>query len=808
MFPCAPAGERLGRPNQANEPFKQIEGTDDKENAPIDLTKGPPKWHHWPPSHEGIECPLTFSSPSLVLDRIRVGGNLTKTMLDYDIVIVGDLRFPGGTSTGICEEIKANFSAGYRTGLVHVRGPVLKFPHPINPKIRRLIDQGSADLLDPDEPLRVRLACIHHPQVFSNQPLRSLRIEAEKKLLVVWHPPLDGAGDPSYDWAKIDQHVQDAMGGEVFWSPTGPAVRAQLEAMSDPPPLYGGDWHGVIDPAQWSGVRTGFVEERPVIGRHSRPDALKWPDTREEVLAAYPDDPSVAVRILGEGPFLEDLLGSCPSNWELWPYDSFDPAEFLSKIDYFVYFHSRRWVEAFGFVIIEAMASGAVPVLAPHFQDLFGKGAVYSEIAHVRDLVGAIHGDTAEFRRLSQAAVSCVHENFSHEVHQRRVLDLIGPPAKVQVSRLTQPRKQPRRVLFLTSNGVGMGHLTRMMAVAKRCPDPIQPVFITMSQAIQPVQDAGWIVEHIPFHSYLESDVNLWNHYLRQEINERIDFYESQVLIFDGNVPYTGLVAAINDHPTCTFVWCRRAMWTAGSGDEHVARETNFHAVIEPLEIATQFDKGSTTTHRDRTRRVDPIRLLDDHEQLPQREARLELGLEPEVPAALLLLGSGNNFDMTEVRDLVVRQLVERSNLQLAAVDWMISERRLELPQGVRRLSVYPISRYLRAFDFAVSAAGYNSYHELILSGIPTIFVPNEHPMMDDQLARARFADLNGLGFCLRAHEVYRVAPVVEKILDEDVRAGIVSRCSTLEFENGAVEVATFLEELVYGARADIDQFR
>ena len=84
-----------------------------------------------------------------------------------------------------------------------------------------------------------------------------------------------------------------------------------------------------------------------MIGRHSRPDRRKWPDTREETLAAYPSDPRFAVKVLGAAAFLFDLLGGYPRNWMVWRFGTFPPELFLSKIDFFVYYHSNQWVEAF-----------------------------------------------------------------------------------------------------------------------------------------------------------------------------------------------------------------------------------------------------------------------------------------------------------------------------------------------------------------------------------------------------------------------------------------------------------------------------
>ena len=51
-------------------------------------------------------------------------------------------------------------------------------------------------------------------------------------------------------------------------------------------------------------------------------------------------------------------------------------------------------------------------------------------------------------------------------------------------------------------------------------------------------------------------------------------------------------------------------------------------------------------------------------------------------------------------------------------------------------VSVYPLLRYMRAFDLSVCAAGYNTCCEVLQSGVPTLFVPNKL-VADDQTRRA-----------------------------------------------------------------------
>ena len=53
----------------------------------------------------------------------------------------------------------------------------------------------------------------------------------------------------------------------------------------------------------------------------------------------------------------------------------------------------------------------------------------------------------------------------------------------------------------------------------------------------------------------------------------------------------------------------------------------------------------------------------------------------------------------------------------------------------VRILRDYPNSMFFQDFDFSIQAGGYNSFHEVIASSLPSICYPNLETGRDDQLA-------------------------------------------------------------------------
>jgi len=725
---------------------------------------------------------------------------------EVDIVLISDFRFPGGTSSAIAEEIRAASQKGYSVGLVNLESAILTSPRPINPRIRALIDAGRCSLLPPEAPVRARLAEIHNPYTVAQIPIRPTRVSAEQRLLVVHHPPFAADGTPYYDLRRTQRVAEEILDGSVTWAPVGPRVREQLQGSDESPPLFATDWYNVIDTTAWTVNRIPPNHGRRIFGRHGRPDAQKWPETREAILRIYPDDPRLIVRVLGGGDFLRTIMGAYPRNWEVLPFNAMDPVRFLQDLHVFVYYHHPNWVEAFGCAIAEAMASGLPCVLPKHFADLFGEAAIYAEPEQAVAAALAICEDPTKYRRQSAVARESAELRFSHDTHVRRVQDLIGEPRAKHTSassRLGLQPKSVRRVLFVSSNGVGMGHLTRLLAIARRLPESIQPIFVTMSQAIGVVRDFGYLVEYLPYHEYLRCDYNSWNKFLTQELSEIIQFYDPTVVLFDGNAPYQGVIDAADGNPDVWFVWCRRAMWPPGTGKTFVEREKHFDAVLEPRELAEAFDTGLTRQNRVRTQLVDPIRLLDDHELLPRDVARRELGLECDGPALLVQLGSRNNFRYDIANWRLIESLREKHDVQIVAAEWLMAKQTLESNDRIRVIKAFPLSRYFRAFDASISAVGYNSYHELVQARIPTLFIPNENPRQDNQLVRAQFAERHGFGLCVRAHEIYRMRAAIERLLDPIERQLMADACSRFVRPNGAVESARMVEELAFALRTE-----
>lgn len=350
--------------------------------------------------------------------------------------------------------------------------------------------------------------------------------------------------------------------------------------------------------------------------------------------------------------------------------------------------------------------------------------------------------------------------------------------------------------MYVSSNGAGMGHLTRLMAMARRRSPGVRPYVVSMSRAVPVVADEGLDYEYIPSRDDLGIGARRWRLIFTERFAEVLLRERPDVVVFDGVYPYEGLLASRTVLPDVRLVWSRRAMWRPGLGHRQLASSAVFDLVIEPGELAHGLDVGATAGRSDALR-VGPVTLLDDSDLVPRAAAAAALGVDPDRPTALVTLGVGAINDVESDLGRVVQALTSVPGLQVVVTRPAIAASDAGLPQGVRGVSIYPISRYLRAVDLAVAAAGYNSFHELVGHGVPTAFVANTATGMDDQGARARWAAQAGVGIDLPALDAAGVQRVVDELGDPQRRADMAANLARVRRPNGAAAAQAAVEGLL-----------
>lgn len=305
-----------------------------------------------------------------------------------------------------------------------------------------------------------------------------------------------------------------------------------------------------------------------------------------------------------------------------------------------------------------------------------------------------------------------------------------------------------------------------------------------LSRAVGVVDRFELPYEHLSSESALE-DRRGWNTVLHDHVVRALDRWDIRAVVFDGVAPYRGLLRALDRRPSVRRVWIRRGLWVRGRvPDPHTA--ARFDRVIVPGEV------GPDDRPADHPVEVAPVTLVDRGMLLARDEARDRLGLPRDVPVLLLALGSGALTDVATPMRAVMDVVDDRG--------WVVARPRSPLPGGmappgldVRTFEAYPMARLFRAFDGAIAASGYNSFHELVVGEVPSLFVPQPR-RTDDQARRARQAADAGLGLWATGADL---AAGVEQLLDDDVRARLRTALVARDAVNGAQSAADTVRDLV-----------
>ncbi|MCG7384150.1 glycosyltransferase [Paenibacillus sp. ACRRY] len=347
----------------------------------------------------------------------------------FDVIIASDFRLSGGTTSSNLEEIKAQIQAGLRTGLVQMSSYQAKVTKEINYKIREIIDGSQVQMLVYGEKITCDVLIVRHPPVLHEIQKYIPEVKAKRICVIVNQTPkvdYGGDGAVAYDIGRCQENLERYFAQTGVWYPIGPLVRNTLIKQHAKEikeiHLAEEDWVNIINTDEWKQKKKlpiGHSEIR--IGRHSRDQYVKWPSNPAELLQIYPDSAPYEIHVLGGAKIPESILGFLPKNWRVIDFGDMDPMRFLAGIDVFVYYIHPECIEAFGRVIIEAMAVGVPVILPPSYKDLFRDAAVYAEPEEVKVKINILISDSEIYASQIAKALNYISDFFDYSSHISRL---------------------------------------------------------------------------------------------------------------------------------------------------------------------------------------------------------------------------------------------------------------------------------------------------------------------------------------------------------------------------------------------------
>jgi predicted glycosyltransferase len=307
-----------------------------------------------------------------------------------------------------------------------------------------------------------------------------------------------------------------------------------------------------------------------------------------------------------------------------------------------------------------------------------------------------------------------------------------------------------RRLSFLSYavNGAGVGHVVRQVAIQAWIRDLCAAFgvhsehwFLTTSEADSIVFRSGFAAFKLPSKSIVEGagiDKLAYIALAKQWVWHSVGLLRPDVLIVD-----TFAEGSFHELPAILDVVKKRALVQRPMKAPFLAhpRQTallqSYDAVIVPEHEDDEPELREQLGITDgRVHFTGPIIRPRRGDCLSRADARAALGIADEAFAVLVTAGGGGDDGVSGVMDVVDEAFAADDDVHVVFGAGPLYRGRQR--HGPRRtfFAGHDLAEHAAAFDVAVTAAGFNTIHELLYVGVPLVAVP-QVKIADDQAARA-----------------------------------------------------------------------
>ncbi|MBT8005211.1 MAG: hypothetical protein HN578_20055 [Rhodospirillales bacterium] len=359
------------------------------------------------------------------------------------------------------------------------------------------------------------------------------------------------------------------------------------------------------------------------------------------------------------------------------------------------------------------------------------------------------------------------------------------------------------RILLYCMNGTGLGHVTRILAISRqlrRLAPETEILVLTSSEHSGILWQEKIVSVKIPSQETLVLNQDLPIRHLASSITAQVfATFQPDIVVVDSapQGAFSELLSLLSTVPNRIFLY--------GNFPNMIKQPAykiaiNFYdRVIMPYNEDEQDTLPVKDSADGKLVWTGDILVRSGDEIFPRDVASQRLGLgdwkEDEL-TAYVGLGGGGNAKNSDVRDWALDVLSEYPDIRIACAAQPLSDDIENIFQRDNCIPInhFPMVEYYSAFDFCISAVGFNSA-EAIHAGLPAIWVPFRFPATDQEFNADRFANAD-LGVKVMPLDTEALRTAIESMRDAKYRRAIQTRMRDWAGPNGAELAAKSILEL------------
>lgn len=368
----------------------------------------------------------------------------------------------------------------------------------------------------------------------------------------------------------------------------------------------------------------------------------------------------------------------------------------------------------------------------------------------------------------------------------------------------------PLRILCYAVNGLGLGHLTRLVAIMRHVRQltgalgmPCEIAFLTSSEGDALAFAHDFPSFKLPSKTVVASgamDPARYRRIAKQWVWNAVNLFAPDIFVVDTfpSGAFNELFDVLDFGQKNVFIY-RAVRAEAASAPAFQSALSGYDRIILPREDG-ENDSPLPEKLQERAVATGPILIRSREETLTGAEAREMLGIESDAPAVYVGAGGGGDA-ASEAIYKTLWQVAER----LPDVQFRVGAGGLYRGREFHRANFawtrrHALMECFPAFDAAITAGGFNSVWELMHVGIPCVFLPQPRTH-DDQERRVDRCVSAGAGILPPDRSAQELAAALQRLLEPETQARASDAARALVPHNHARQVAEEILELAVEPR-------